>query len=78
MLDSDFDAYRNLLAEVEVTLARLRMSPENMSLEVIEHARIRVAGLKADQRRLVSALNRIHHIYTLHLEDKIQGAESKA
>ena len=78
MLDSDFDAYRNLLAEVEGTLARLRLSPENTSLEAIEYARIKVAGLKADQRRLVSALDRIHHIYTLHLESKIQGTESKA
>ena len=78
MLDSDFDAYRNLLSEVEGTLARLRLSPENTSLEAIEYARIKVAGLKADQRRLVSALDRIHHIYTLHLEDKILGTESKA
>ena len=71
MLDSDFDAYRSLLAGVEATLGRLRLSPENTTLESIELARIRVAGFKADQRRIMSALDRIHHIYTLHLEDRV-------
>ena len=71
MLDSDFDNYRNLLAGVKETLDRLHLSAENTTLESIEMARIRVSGLKADQRRIMSALGRIHHIYTLHLEDRI-------
>jgi hypothetical protein len=76
MLDKELQAYNDTLDDMEASIQKMRLASCSLSLKSLQETKAQIHGIKAKANKAQGSHTRLHHAYTLHLEQARDNQES--
>lgn len=77
MLAPELQAYNATLDDMEAAIQKMRLASCSLSLKSLQETKAQIHGIKALANKAQGAHTRLHHAYTLHLEQARDTQESE-